>query len=210
MSLSNNPIRILTVDDHPALRDGIAAIIELQADMVLVGEAADGAAAVMAFGRLKPDVTLMDLQMSGMGGVEAIGAIRGATPGARIIVLTTYDGDVQAAKAMKAGASAYLLKTSLRKELLDTIRAVHGGRRHIPAAIAQEIALHAGDEPLSERETSILQLVASGMANKEVARELSIAEDTVKAHVKSIFGKMQVSDRTQAVTAALRRGIISL
>lgn len=210
MTLAPKPIRILTVDDHPALRDGIAAIVELQPDMVLVGEAADGAEAIAAFSRLAPDITLMDLQMAGMGGVDAIAAIRGLAPNARIIVLTTYEGDVQAAKAMKAGASAYLLKTSLRKELLDTVRAVHAGRRHIPAAIAQEIALHAGDEPMSEREASILHLVASGMANKEIARELSIAEDTVKAHMKSIFGKLQVGDRTQAVTAALRRGIISL
>lgn len=210
MNSESRPIRILTVDDHPALRDGIAAIVDLQPDMQVVGEAEDGAQAVSEFVRLKPDITLMDLQMPGMGGVEAITAIRGVAPNTHIIVLTTYDGDVQAAKAMKAGASAYLLKTSLRKELLDTIRAVHAGRRHIPAAIAQEMALHAGDEPMSEREAEILQLVASGMANKEVARELSIAEDTVKAHMKSIFGKLNVSDRTQAVTDALRRGIIRL
>jgi DNA-binding NarL/FixJ family response regulator len=204
------PIRIMTVDDHPALRDGIAAIVELQDDMVLVGEAANGAEALAAYGELRPDVVLMDLQMPVMGGLEAIVAIRKASPQAHIIVLTTYDGDVQAARALKAGASAYLLKSSLRKELLDTIRAVHAGRRHLPPEIAQEIALHAADEPLSDREVGILELVAKGKANKEIAWQLSISEDTVKAHMKSIFGKLAVGDRTHAVTAALRRGIIEL
>jgi DNA-binding NarL/FixJ family response regulator len=204
------PIRVMTVDDHPALRDGIAAIVELQPDMVMVGEAANGEEAVAAFANLRPDVTLMDLQMPGMGGVEAIAAIRTEARNARIIVLTTYDGDVQAAQALKAGAAAYLLKSALRKELLDTIRAVHAGRRHIPPEIAQEIALHAADDPLSEREITILRHVAAGEANKAIAWALSISEDTVKAHMKSIFSKLDVGDRTQAVTAALRRGIIAL
>ncbi len=204
------PIRILTVDDHPALRDGIAAIVELQPDMVLAGEASNGAEAIAAFAELRPDVTLMDLQMPGMSGLDAIAAIRKDARNARIVVLTTYDGDVQAARALKAGASAYLLKSSLRKELLDTIRSVHAGRRHIPPEIAQEIALHAADEPLSDRELAVLRLVAGGKANKEIAWELSVSEDTVKAHMKSIFGKLEVGDRTHAVTAALRRGIIEL
>ncbi len=204
------PIRIMTVDDHPALRDGIAAIVEQQADMTLVGEASNGQEAVAAFANLRPDVTLMDLQMPVMGGVEAIAAIREQAPGAHIIVLTTYDGDAQAARAMKAGASAYLLKSSLRRELLDTIRAVHAGRRHIPPQIAQEMALHAADDPLSAREIEILKLVADGKANKMIAWDLSISEETVKAHMKSIFGKLEVGDRTHAVTAALRRGVIEL
>jgi DNA-binding NarL/FixJ family response regulator len=203
-------IRILTVDDHPALRDGIAAIVELQPDMIVVGEASNGQEAVAAFANLRPDVTIMDLQMPGMGGIEAITAIRREWRNARVIVLTTYDGDVQAAQALKAGASAYLLKTAVRKELLDTIRAVHGGRRHIPPEIAQEIAFHAADDPLSEREINILTLVAAGAANKEVAWKLSISEETVKAHMKSIFAKLDVGDRTHAVTAALKRGIMML
>ncbi len=204
------PIRIMTVDDHPALRDGIAAIVEMESDMVLVGEASNGAEAIAAFHNLRPDITLMDLQMPKIGGLEAIAAIREKARNARIIVLTTYHGDVQAARALKAGASAYLLKSSLRTELLDTIRSVHAGRRHVPPAIAQEIALHAADEPLSPRELDILRLVATGKANKEIAWKLSISEDTVKAHMKSIFGKLDVNDRTHAVTAALRRGMIEL
>jgi DNA-binding NarL/FixJ family response regulator len=204
------PIRILAVDDHPTLRDGIAAIVELQDDMILVGEAANGLEAIEAFKVLRPDVTLMDLQMPVMSGIEAIAAIRKEMPKARIVVLTTYDGDVQAARAMQAGASGYLLKSSLRKELLDTIRRVHCGERHIPAAIAQEIALHAWDEPLSAREIEILKLVAAGMANKAIAWELAVTEDTVKAHMKSIFSKLDVGDRTKAVSVAFRRGIITI
>ena len=210
MSEGQKQIRIMTVDDHPALRDGIAAIVELQDDMVMVGEASSGAEAITAHANLRPDVTLMDLQMPGMSGIEAIAAIRKDARNARIIVLTTYDGDVQAAQALKAGASAYLLKNTLRKELLDTIRAVHAGQRRIPPAIAQEIALHAADEPLSAREIDILKLVADGKANKAIAWHLSISEDTVKAHLKSVFAKLDVGDRTQAVTAALRRGVITL
>lgn len=210
MASSDKPIRIMTVDDHPALRDGIAAIVETQDDMVLVGEAANGAEAIAAFANLRPDVTLMDLQMPVMGGVEAIGEIRQQAPNARVIVLTTYDGDVQAARALKAGAAAYLLKSSLRRELLDTLRSVHAGRRHVPPEIAQEIALHAADDPLTAREVGILQLVAAGKANKVIAYDLSLSEDTVKAHLKSIFGKLEVGDRTHAVTAALKRGIIDL
>lgn len=204
------PIRILTVDDHPALRDGIAAIVETERDMVVAGEASDGAEAIDAFRNLRPDVVLMDLQMPRLGGLDAIAVIREESPNARIVVLTTYDGDVQAARALKAGAAAYLLKSSLRTELLDIIRAVHAGRRHVPAGIAQEIALHAADPELSARELEILRLVAEGRANKAIAWQLAISEDTVKAHMKSIFGKLAVTDRTQAVTSALRRGMIEL
>ena len=208
--MSDRPIRILTVDDHAVLRDGIAALVAQEPDMLLVGEAANGAEAVEEFRRLRPDVTLMDLQMPGMSGIDAITAICAEAPKARIIVLTTYEGDAQAVRALKAGASAYLLKSSLRKELLDAIRLVHSGRRYVPAEIAQDIAIHAAQEPLTERETTILKMVAEGKANKVIAWELTLSEDTVKAHLRSIFSKLDVSDRTQAVTLALRRGIISL
>ncbi|CAN5209124.1 response regulator transcription factor [soil metagenome] len=205
-----NPIRILAVDDHPALRDGIAAIVETQPDMVLVGEAANGLQAIEAFRNLRPDVTLMDFQMPEMGGLEAIKAIRQDWPDARIIVLTTYSGDVQAVRALKAGAAGYLLKTSLRKDLLHCIRAVHAGQRHLPADVALDIAIHVASDSLSEREIEILLCVADGNANKVIARRLSISEATVKAHLKSIFSKLDVADRTHAVTVAVRRGIIEL
>jgi DNA-binding NarL/FixJ family response regulator len=207
---ATRPIRIMTVDDHPALRDGIASIVEHEPDMKLVAEAANGAEAVAAYVRIRPDVTLMDLQMPQMGGLEAIAQIREQVPAARIIVLTTYEGDVQAVRALKAGASSYLLKSALRRELLDAIRAVHMGRRYLPAGIAQEIAIHAADETLTTREVAILRLVAEGKANKIIAWELSISDDTVKAHLRSIFAKLDVNDRTHAVTAAFRRGAIEL
>lgn len=204
------PIRILIVDDHPALRQGIAAIVEMESDMLVVGEACNGAEAVDAFETLRPHVTLMDLQMPRMGGLEAIDALRARWRDARIIVLTTYQGDVQAARAIRSGAMAYLLKSSLRTELLTAIRAVHAGRRYISAEIAQEMALRAGEEALTEREIAVLSLVAEGNANKAIAWQLSISEDTVKTHMRSIFGKLCVDDRTQAVTEALKRGFITL
>jgi DNA-binding NarL/FixJ family response regulator len=207
---AKDSIRILTVDDHPLLREGIAAILGLQPDMQLVGEAEDGAQAIKIFRELKPDVTLMDLQMPILNGVETIVRIRKDFPEARIIVLTTYAGDVQALRAMRAGAAGYLLKGALRRDLLDTIRAVHGGRRCLSPEIAQEIALHSSEDSLSEREIEVLRLVAIGKANKEIAAGLSVSEDTVKAHLKSIFAKLNVGDRTQAVTLALKRGIIEL
>ncbi len=204
------PISVLIADDHPMLLEGVAAVLQLQPDLRLVGEARTGAEAVALFRELRPDVTLMDLQMPGMNGVQAIEAIRGEAPNARIIVLTTYDGDVQALRALKAGAAGFLLKSSLRRELIDTIRDVHAGRRHISATMAEAIALHAVDERLSLREITILRLVAEGHQNKQVAWKLAISEQTVKAHLKSIFGKLDVADRTHAVTVALRRGIIDL
>jgi DNA-binding NarL/FixJ family response regulator len=204
------PISVLVVDDHPLLREGVAAVLQLQDDIRLVGEAANGAEAIERFRALKPDVVLMDLQMPGMGGVQAIEAIRAETPNARIVVLTTYDGDVQALRAMKAGAAAYLLKSSLRKELVDAIRDVHAGRRRVSPQVAETIAVHAVDDRLSEREAEILRLVAEGNPNKQIARRLSLSEETVKAHLKSIFGKLDVADRTHAVTVAVRRGIIEL
>lgn len=203
-------IRILTVDDHEVLRDGVAAMVALEADMEIVGEAANGAEALECFKALRPDVTLMDLQMRGMDGLSAIVAIREISPHARIVVLTTYEGDVQAVRALKAGAQGYLLKSSLRRELLETIRLVHAGKRFILPEIAQEIALHAAEESLSAREIEVLERVALGKANKIIAFELSLTEDTIKAHMRSIFAKLDVVDRTQAVTTALRRGIISL
>jgi DNA-binding NarL/FixJ family response regulator len=207
---TNKHIRILTVDDHAMLREGIASVIQLQPDMLLVGEAENGAQAIEKFRDLKPDVTLMDLQMPGMGGLDAIKAIRSEFQNARIIVLTTYSGDVQVLRALQAGAVGYLLKSTLRKELLDTIRGVHAGRRHVPPEIASEIALHAVDDALSEREIAVLRLVAEGKANKVIARQLSISEDTVKAHMKNIFAKLDVTDRTQAVTVSAKRGIIEI
>lgn len=208
--MDDRKIRVLVVDDHPVLRDGVAAILGNRTDMVMVGEARDGAEAVARHRALRPDVTLMDLQMPGMNGVDAITAIRHEQPGARIIVLTTYAGDVQAVRALKAGAVGYLLKSSLRTELIDAIHDVHRGQRHVHRDVAEEIALHVVDEALSEREVAILRLVAIGKSNKQVASELGLSEETIKGHLKSIFSKLDVADRTHAVTVAARRGIIEL
>jgi DNA-binding NarL/FixJ family response regulator len=207
----NEPvIRILVVDDHPVLREGVGAILGNQSDMVVVGEACDGREAVERHRALRPDVTLMDLQMPGMNGVDAIAAIRAASTAARIIVLTTYSGDVQAVRALKAGAVGYLLKSSLRTELVDAIRNVHRGQRHVDRDVADGIARHVVDEILSEREVAVLRLVAIGQANRQVAAALGLSEETVKGHLKSIFAKLDVADRTHAVTVAARRGIIEL
>jgi two-component system, NarL family, response regulator len=210
VSEENKMIRVLMVDDHPLLREGIAAVIEGQPDLEVVGEATNGREAVEQFRARKPDIVLMDLQMPVMGGIEAITAIRGEFPNARIVVLTTYKGDTQALRAFKAGASGYLLKSMLRKELLDTIRSVHAGHRRIPPEIANEIAEHHTDDALSQREIEVLQRVAAGGANKIVAGELNISEETVKAHMRSILAKLSANDRTHAVMIALKRGIIEL
>lgn len=208
--MNESKIRVLVVDDHPVLRDGVAAILENQTDMTMVGEARDGSEAIERFRALRPDVTLMDLQMPGMNGVDAIAAIRSENPGARIIVLTTYAGDVQAVRALKAGAVGYLLKSSLRTELIDAIHNVHRGQRHVHRDVADEIALHVVDESLTEREVAVLRLVSIGKANKQIGSELGLSEETVKGHLKSIFAKLDVADRTHAVTVAARRGIIEL
>src|ERR1700683_785643 len=201
-------IRVLAVDDHPLLREGIAAVIDGEDDIELVAEATTGQEAIELFRTHRPDVTLMDLQMPGMNGIEAITAIRSEFASARFIVLTTYQGDVQALRALKAGASAYLLKNMLRKELLDTIRAVHAGRRRIPPEIAAELAEHVMDEALTERETEVLRRGAAGTSNKIIAAQLSLSEATVKAHMKSILSKLNANDRTHAVMIAMRRGFI--
>jgi DNA-binding NarL/FixJ family response regulator len=203
-------IRVLTVDDHQLLREGIAAVLEGQPDMVLVGQASNGREAIEGFRQYRPDVTLMDLRMPDMSGIEAITAIRAEFPNARIIVLTTYAGDVQAAGALKAGASGYLLKNLVRKELLETIRAVHAGKRRVPPEIATEIAEHIADDALTEREIDVLRRVAAGKSNKVIAAELDISEGTVKTHMKSILPKLDASDRTHAVTIALKRGILDV
>ena len=203
-------IRILTVDDHQLLREGIAAVLESQEDMSLVAQATNGREAVDSFRRLRPDVTLMDLRMPDMSGIEAITAIRSEFPDARIIVLTTYAGDAQAAAALKAGAAGYLLKNLVRKELLETIRAVHSGKRRVPPEIATEIAEHVADDELTERELEVLRRVAGGKSNKLIAAELDISEGTVKTHMKSILPKLDASDRTHAVMIALKRGILDL
>ena len=210
--MSNTPevIRILTVDDHPLLRDGIAARVNNEGDMKIVAEASTGREAIERFGEHRPDVTLMDLRMPDMDGIEAMEQIIAHYPDARIIVLTTYSGDALIVRALKAGAQGYLLKGQLRKELLETIRSVHAGRKRIAAEVASEVANHTADSSLTSREIDVLQLIAEGNANKVVADRLAITEDTVKAHVRNILSKLGANDRTHAVTIALKRGIISL
>ncbi len=210
MGTSPTVIRVMTVDDHALIREGVGALIANQKDMSLVGEASNGREAIEQFRLHRPDVTLMDLQMPEMNGIDAVIAIRSEFPDARIIVLTTYPGDALCRRAMKAGAQAYILKGNVRKDLLDTIRAVRAGRKLIHAEVAAELATHAADDSLSEREIEVLSLIAAGNSNKLVADQLTISEDTVKGHVKSILSKLGVNDRTHAVTAALKRGIIEL
>jgi DNA-binding NarL/FixJ family response regulator len=203
-------IRVLSVDDHALLREGIAKLLGNQPDMELVAEAANGREALELFRKHLPDVTLMDLQMPEVGGIDAISAIRAEFPAARIIVLTTYAGDVQVMRALKAGAQAYLLKGPLRRELTETIRAVFSGQRRMTAEVAAEIAEHAMEDYLTAREIDVLRLIAGGNANKEIAARLSITDETAKGYVKNILTKLRANDRTHAVTIGLKRGIIDL
>ena len=208
--MNSQPIRILVVDDHSLLRDGIAALIEGQDDMELIAQASNGRDGIEQYRTHAPDITLMDLQMPEKNGIDAITAIRQTSPDARIIVLTTYSGDVQVTSALEAGARAYLLKNLLHKELLDTIRTVHAGRKTMSPSLAVELAEHAGDDSLTVREIDVLRLIAAGHANKEIAAQLSISEETVKSRVKNILSKLRANDRTHAAMIGVKRGIIGL
>ena len=210
MDSTHNLIRILTVDDHPLLRKGIAALVNAEPDLKLIAEASNGQEGIDAFRTFRPDVTLMDLQMPGLDGLEAIDRIRNEFPEARIIVLTTYTGDIQVLRALRAGARAYILKGQVHKELLETIRAVHAGQKRIPPEIAAELAEHATDDELTQRELDVLRLIAAGNGNKQIADQLAIGEATVKSHVTNILSKLSANDRAHAVTIALKRGIIEL
>jgi DNA-binding NarL/FixJ family response regulator len=203
-----NKIRILTVDDHPLILEGIANVLQRQPDMEVVGEATDGYQAIEAFAKHRPDVMLIDLQMPGMNGIDTILAILEKFPNARCVVLTTYAGDVQATRALKAGAKGYLLKSMLRKDLVDTIRIVHSGKSRIPAEIATELASHLSSDALSAREIEVLRMVGEGCSNKIVADHLKISEDTVKGHMRNILSKLNANDRTHAVMIAVKRGFL--
>ena len=210
MNEDSKRIRILAVDDHPILRQGVAGLIADESDMTLVAEAANGREAIQQFRTHHPDITLMDLQMPEMNGLDAMIAIRGEFPDARVIVLTTYTGDVQARRALQAGARAYLLKNSLHKELLDTIRAVHAGRKNLSPEVSFDLAEHAAEDALSPLEVRVLRLIAEGNSNKEIAARLSASEDSVKGHVRNILSKLGANDRTHAAMIGIKRGIIEL
>jgi DNA-binding NarL/FixJ family response regulator len=210
MTTESNLIRILSVDDHPLLRKGIAALVNAESDMKLIGEASNGHEAIAMYRTHRPDVTLMDMQMPDLSGTDTIASIRDEFPEARIIVLTTYTGDVQVLRALKAGARAYILKGHVHRELLETIRAVHAGAKRIPPDVATELAEHTMDDGLTAREIDVLRLIATGNANKQIADQLSIGEATVKSHVTNILSKLGANDRAHAVTIGLKRGIIDL
>lgn len=208
--MTTDRIRVFSVDDHPLFREGIAAIINCQSDMSLVGTASNGAEAIEIYRKLAPDVTLMDLRLPDLSGIDVMIAIRSEFPDARVIVLTTFERDVEIQRALKAGARGYLLKSMPPKQMLETIRQVHTGRKIVPPEIAAGLAEHLGDETLSQREVEVLSHVASGARNRDIAERLFIAEETVKVHLKHIMGKLGASDRTQSVAIAARRGIINL
>jgi DNA-binding NarL/FixJ family response regulator len=208
MSAEPGPIRILAVDDHALLREGIAGLVAGQSDMSLVAQASNGREAIHQFRTHRPDITLMDLQMPEMNGVDAMIAIRGEFPEARIIVLTTYTGDVQILRALKSGARAFLLKNSLHKELLEAIRAVHAGKRALSVEASYQLAEHATDDALTPAEVRVLRLIAEGNANKEIAEHLSVSEETIKGQVRNILSKWRANDRTHAAMIGLKRGII--
>ena len=207
---SSAPIRILTVDDHPVVREGIAGLVGVQPDMTVIAEAANGRDAIQQFRAHRPDVTLMDIQMPEMNGLDALIAIRTEFPEAKVVVLTTYEGDVHILRALKAGAQGYLLKNTLHSDLLQTIRAVHAGKRSLSTEVSFQVAQHVSDETLTPAEVVVLRLIAAGNANKEIADQLGVTEDTVKGRVKSILSKLDANDRTHAAIIGLRRGIIEL
>jgi DNA-binding NarL/FixJ family response regulator len=208
--VQTKPIRILSVEDHPVFREGLATIIGSQPDMLLVGQASNAVEAIAEFRRHRPDITLMDLRLPGTNGTDALIAIRGEFPQARVIMLTTSDGDADIQRAMRAGASAYVLKSMPKSELLAVIRSAHAGRRHVPAEVAARLAEHFGDDDLTTRELEVLRLIRDGYRNKQIADQLSISETTVNFHIKNLVDKLQANDRTHAVTIALRRGLLQI
>ena len=210
MSSDARTIRVLAADDHALLREGIASLVNAEPDMQLVANASTGRQAIEQFRLHQPDITLMDLQMPDMGGIEAMIGIRSEFPNARIIVLTTFAGDVQVSRALRAGACGYLLKGNIHVELLDAIRVVHAGKKRVPPEVAVDLARHTGEEELTAREIDVLRLIAKGNANKQIAAQLSVTEETVKSHITHILGKLGANDRTHAVTIGLQRGIIEL
>jgi DNA-binding NarL/FixJ family response regulator len=208
--MGSQPIRILSVEDHPVFREGLSTIIASQPDMILVSQASDAVEAQSEFRRLRPDITLMDLRLPGTNGIEALVAIRGEYPHARVVMLTTSDSDGEIQRAMRAGASGYILKSMPKNELLDVIRTVHSGRRYLPSEVAARLSEHYGEDDLTVRELQVLQLIRDGCRNKQIADQLAIAETTVNFHIKNLVDKLQANDRTHAVTIAVRRGLLEI